>query len=270
MKYDVVCTTVTDRNDLFVASMESLLEMADQPPAAIIVNEDTREGEDNTLLAGVAVDWLRKAQAAGRIEEFVHRQVPAAGMGPGVVWAMEQAAMRNVGPFVLFTQEDWEFVRPTPISRCMDIMDDHELHHVRFNKRATMAAKHADTDNPWHKREVSFDLPEGDSQVLCVSDHWYTQASLWRVSKALPGLRAVVKHNPTAHAFVPAFNYYMNVSLAPKEWGWTFRDKRYTSDVDFRQEYMRTYIYGPIGERRYIQHLGSSRGTGPVKNHHEA
>ncbi len=276
MKYDVLVTTVTDRNDLFVQSMESLLAMVDVPPAAIIVHEDTRDHPLTDKHADMALAWLQRAVVQKRIETFSHRvQAPAGGMGPAVVWCMEEARMRGTGPFVLFTQEDWEFTRPTPVGRCLDLMRRHRLNHVRFNKRKTMPAKHADTDHPWRKAQVVF-LEDGEviydvgkdyvevlndeDDVLCVSDHWYTQASLWRIAPALEPLRAAVKYNPTAHGFVPAFNHYMNM-IGVKDTGRDWNEQR------FRHERMRTYIWGPIKEPAYIRHLGSHRGTGPIEFH---
>ena len=260
MKYDVVVTTVTDRNDLFVQSMESLLAMVDVPPRGIILHEDYREHPDASGRRGTAVGWLKAAVAAGRIEDYRWRfSSPAGGMGPAVVWCMEQAAIRATDPFVLFTQEDWEFTRPVPVKRCLGLMRQHDLNHVRFNKRKTMSAKHADTDHPWHKREIQFEVDgSGDFQTLCVSDHWYTQASLWRIEPTLPTLRAAVKYNPTAHGFVPAFNHYMNMAAA---------DGRNVMDQQFRHEKLKTYIWGPVGEKSFIRHLGSHRGTGPIEFH---
>ena len=276
MSYDVICTTVTDRNDLFVQSMESLLAMVDVPPSCIILHEDTRKHADTKKHDGQALAWLEEAKAAGRIEDFRHRCcTPAQGMGPAVVWCMETAAIRATGPFVLFTQEDWEFIRPTPVGRCMDLMEKHDLNHVRFNKRKTMPAKHADTDHPWHKVQVAF-LEDGSmfygvdkdfvacrepgDDVLCVSDHWYTQTSVWRIEPTLPTLRAAVEMNPAAHGFVPAFNHYMNLlagNNSSKDW----------ADQRFRHEKLKTYIWGPIKEKPFIRHLGSRRGTGHIKDH---
>lgn len=288
MKYDVVCTAVSDRADLFVRSMESLLRNVDPQPAAIIVHEDDRgvtvpEGAP----AGTIERWLSSAKAEGRIQGYAHRlQNPAVGMGKAVVWTMEAAAQRaaegHIGPYVLFTQEDWEILRPLPLRRCAAIMDAYGLHHVRFNKRKTMRAKHEDTDHPWYKVPIEFDVPlegcgsqpgwagpPGDdpwtrpTQVLCISDHWYTQTSLWRLDKALPNLRAAAAGKSQSNAFAGEFNHRMNLEFgahAPNL-GWGVQDPMY------RHEYLKTYIYGPMGEPRFVQHLGSLRGTGNIVDH---
>jgi hypothetical protein len=267
MKYAVVVTAVTDRADLFVVSMESLLAQVDVAPAMLIVSEDTRPGEpESATYAGAIFSWLQAAQAEGRIGGFVHRcQNPAWGMGPGVAWVLDKAAGiiardPDFSPFVFFTQEDWEFLRPIPVRACIDLMTDHALFHVRFNKRKTMAAKHADTAHPWHKVEVAFSVPPAhvEEQVLCVSDHWYTQPSLWRVDRALATVQAAARAKPAAHSFVGEFNHRMNMER---------QDGRPLQDQMYRHEIMRTYIWGPIGERAFCQHLGSRRGTGPIKFH---
>lgn len=243
---EVLVTAVSERSDLFVQSMESLLANLDVRPSKFIVHEDVRPGTS----PGDIEKWLSKCGISSQ-----HRlQNPSRGMGPAMLWCFQQATQ----PIVFYTQEDWLFVRPTPALVAMHLMERYSLNHIRFNKRKTMRAKHEDTDHPWHKIEKIFPFPEvaDAQQKLCVSDHWYTQASLWRVDKALPGLQATAEKHPQANAFVAAFNAWMNKAYGDpgREW----------SNQEHRHERLKTYIWGPVAEPAYIKHLGSARTTGPI------
>lgn len=242
MTYEVAVTAVSERADLFVRAMELLLGALDAPPARILVHEDVRPGSR----PGGIGDWLRTSSLPHE-----HRVAdPPRGMGAGMVWCFERATT----PIVLYTQEDWGAVRPIPVGTALALMQSCGLHHVRFNKRKTMRAKHADTDHPWEKVEVVI-----GGQVLCVSDHWYTQTSLWRVAEALPGLRVAAVSTRTSEQFVAAFNAAMNAAHGDPARPW--------NDQAMRHERLRTYIWGPVGEPRFVEHLGSRRGTGAIVDH---
>ncbi|MDP3767928.1 MAG: hypothetical protein Q8S13_07925 [Dehalococcoidia bacterium] len=240
--YDLVCTAVSERADLFAESIDSLLRHLDQWPARLIVHEDVRPGSE----AGAIEAWLN-----ARGVPFVHRVTsPSRGMGPATVWCMDQPTT----PIVLYTQEDWRAIRAIPVADALALMQTENLHHIRFNKRKTMRAKHADTDHPWQKVEKLI-----GGHMLCVSDHWYTQTSLWRVDAALPNLRAAASQVATSEGFVARFNDLQNT---------TYGDgKREWHDQAMRHDRLRTYIWGGIGEPKYIEHLGSHRGTGTIKDH---
>lgn len=268
--YDVVCTAVTDRADLFVASMDSLLRYVDAPPRRLVVHEDTRAAQEaqghNASYRGAIESWLRATRADGRIEDFAHRvRAPAGGMGSAVVWAMETAGTE----FVLFTQEDWELLRPVPIAATIDFMSRRGVHHVSFNKRKTMPYK-GEGPTRWNKVPVTF-AEEGEvygvadparGPVFTVCDHWRTQLGLWRREAALPALRQAAAMSSQSNAFVARFNDLMNTAaLAAGGAGRRWNDQR------FRQEWMRTFLFGPIGEPPFIRHLGSRRGTGHIVDH---
>ncbi len=246
--YELLVTAVSERADLFRQTLDSLLAQVDQQPARIIVHEDVRAGST----PGNIGQWLTEAKTGGRIPDFLHKvRTPAGGLGPAMAWCFAEAKT----PLVLYAQEDWLTVRPVPVSACMALMEKHNLHHVRFNKRKTMRAKHADTPNPWHKVEVEF---AGDEtrQVLCVSDHWYTQLSLWRAGLVRDVLATCALKAPQANAFVAAVNHAMNMKF--------IGDPALAMDQQQRHVKMRTYIWGPIGEPAFIKHLGSVRTTGPI------
>lgn len=247
MTLEVLCTAVSERADLFIETMDTMLANLDVRPTRFIVHEDVRPGSS----PGGIANWL----IASGIPFTHHVTKPSRGLGPAMLWCFRQA----VTPIVFYTQEDWRFVRPVPVARCMEIMQKNGLNHVRFNKRKTMRAKHEDTPHPWYKKEVEFLDEQGVIQKLCVSDHFYTQASLWRVAPVMGALTAHAERAPQANAFVAAFNAEMNLQSGRA-------DRRSCMDQDFRHQHLKTYIWGGVGEPAFIQHLGSVRTTGPIEH----
>lgn len=246
MSLEVLCTAVSERADLFIETMSTMLAQLDTPPARLIVHEDVRPGSD----AGPIAAWLHQCGIP-----YEHRvTAPSRGLGPAMLWCFRQARM----PIVFYTQEDWRFVRPVPVQRCLEIMELHGLNHVRFNKRKTLRAKGEDTPNPWYKVEVEFADAAGVPQKFCISDHFYTQASLWRVAPVMGGLEACAEKAPQANAFVSAFNHHMNM----KHIGIPAK----VQDQQLRHRHLKTYIWGPVAEPKFIEHLGSIRTTGPIKH----
>lgn len=240
--YEVLITAVSDRADLFAVSLESLLANVDAPPKGIIVHEDERSAGSST---GQIAATLR--ETAARLGcSFAHVvSYPAVGMGLGVRWCLRQAST----PIVLYTQEDYRILRPLPLRQTLSIMEDHALQHVRFNQRRTWAEKRG-----WKKVEVTL-----GGQTFCISDHWYTQTSLWRVERARTATEAVAESNSPAHRFASAWNDWMNRTYGDGARRW--------DDQGMRHERMRTYIWGPVGEPAFIEHIGSLRGTGPIVDH---
>ena len=244
--YELLITAVSDRADLFQLSVDSMLRNLDQAPARVVVHEDVRPGTQS----GEIHRCLAELKAAGRIAEYALQVTsPARGMGPAILWVLREAQTQTV----LYTQEDWLATRPVPVRSAMDLMRRFGLYHVRFNKRKTMPSKHADTPHPWLKLQVEY-----GGQTLCVSDHWYTQTSLWMRDIAMPGVEAVAETHPQSNAFAAKFNGWMNRR---------FGDGRAWNDQHMRDQLLRTYIWGGVGEPAYVKHIGSERGTGVIQNH---
>jgi len=242
--YDLVITAVSERADLLESTLLALLAAVDQQPRQIYVHEDVRPGTSPGHIADVLRSHGIKAE---------HRITnPARGMGCGMLWGFETAQAE----YVLYTQEDWLPVRAIPVADTLAVMHEYGLHHIRWNKRKTMRCKHEDKPSmTWWKVEK-----EIGGHPLCVSDHWYTQTSLWRRSIALPGLRATAGLSNSAGSFIAAYNHWMFK---------TYGDGRAWNDQEMRHELLRTYIWGPIAEPAYIKHVGSRRGTGKIKDHLE-
>lgn len=251
MTYDLCITAVSERADLFCQAMASLLHHLDLWPARLIVHEDVRCTSTGAPLVepGPIGDWLRWHPAgAGAVHKITS---PAAGLGPAMRWCFEQAA----SPIVLYTQEDMGAARQIPVRRALEVMTRHGLNHIRWNCRQTLPAKHGDkgkNPSPWRKVEVQF-----DGQTLCISDHFYTHTSLWRVGPALEGMRTVLQSQAvsSSNQFVARFNEWMNQRNS---------DGRPWNDQQHRHERLSTYIWGGIGEPAYLTNLDpdASRTTG--------
>lgn len=243
--YEVCVTAVSDRMDLFRTSIESLLANVDQKPTKITVHIDMRPEAPEVRLA----DFI---PAHPDVLFSYTTTEPANGMGPALVKLLEAAS----ADFVLYTQEDWLVLRELPVRRTLELMTTHNLNHVRWNKRKTMRAKHEDDPTrAWKKVEVQF-----GGQTMCVSDHWYTQTSMWHVAAALPFAKKAAESAPDAHHFVARLNDLVNAAAgAGRKTRW--------NDQAFRHERVKTYIWGGIGEPAFVKHIGSLRGTGHIKNH---
>jgi hypothetical protein len=243
--YDVIVSSVHDRGDLLERTLRSMLQRLDQKPRTIIVNEDARadrpfvEGRTMRIIDGINRDF-------GVPIELIEKR-PGTGLAYALVRLYEYAATE----FVLYTQEDFDFVRDVPIARCLEIMQRHALNHVRFNKRNTLPIKghhHPDRRKWWTKQEVEF-----DGQTLCVSDHIYFQACLNRRALLLEGLKEIMLGVPSGN---------VRIEAAVNKW---FNTKHgggcgsVNGDHAVRRDVLKTFIWGGVGEERFILHTGAER-----------
>lgn len=241
--YEVIVTSVHDRNDLLERTVRTMLEHVDQKPQRIIVNEDARpnlpvlNGLSEKICSGIEQDFGVKV-------ELIAKR-PGTGLALALLRLYENAATE----FVFYTQEDFDFVRDVPVSRCLELMQRHALNHVRFNKRNTLPIKghhHVDPSKWWTKKEVKF-----DEQTMCVSDHVYFQACLNRRALLLEGLKEIIYSNPS-----------VRIEAAVNKW---FNTKHgggcgsVDGDQDVRRDVLKTFVWGGIGEPRFILHTGAER-----------
>lgn len=246
MSYEVIVTSVHDRRDLLDRTLRTLFAQVDRKPERVIVHEDVRPS--HPFIAGATERILAAIERELGVACTLIRTNPGGGLGRALLKVLEAAKT----DFVLYTQEDFDTVRALPVGACVDLMAHHELHHVRFNKRTTMRIKgeHRERREWWTKEEHTF-----DGQVLTLSDNWYFQTSLWRRSIALDGFRAVVgRARPgevISHAEIK-FQRWFHEGIGQG-----------AGTVDGQQQarrlHCRTWIWGRIGEPRFIDHTGSER-----------
>lgn len=248
MKYDLIITTVHERVDLLERTMRSMFSQLDRMPARVLVHEDVRRG--STLVEGRTEAALAAVELEHGIPIQLLRTNPGNGMARGLVQLLAEASTE----FVFYTQEDFDFVRPVPVARCLEIMTEHALNHVRFNKRKTMRIK--GEHRPPHEQFKKIEVTIG-GQVFCISDRWYHQASLWRRELALAGYSALVNAAaPDRPVERPEdkFDHWINTKIGGG-----------VGSVDgcqeVRLERCRTFIWGGVAEPAFIHHTGGERST---------
>lgn len=227
--YETIVTAVSERADLFVPTVSSMLKHLDTPPTRLIVHEDV------------------KGSAPGEIAAFLKTlDVPVTHLvtdpAEGLARSLLKLLHETKTPIIFHTQEDFDFVRDIPVQRALEVMQNSGIHYINFNQRKTMSSKHTGTPNQWDKVEKVI-----DGQVLTICDAWRFQASLWRVERILPAFeRMKPPYKRPAHQA----NRWMNQHYA--------RDIN-ARDQELRHEKLKTYIWGGIAEPRFTIHRGTHR-----------
>lgn len=234
---EVLITAVSERADLFERTVASMLPRLGAQ-ARLMVHEDVRPGSR----PGVIAAQLRTLKATAAIDDYGHIvRDPARGLGLAAL-ALLRAATQ---PIVLFTNEDWDFVRDVPVPKALDLMERHGLHHIAFGKCTTPAAKHAGQPDEWRKVEV-----EIGGQKVTIAQSWRSHASLWRVAQILPFFEALERDPEADRWAMIKVNRAMNRAHLGDEHG---------NDQMARHEKLKTYLWGGIGEPAFIAHTGGGR-----------
>jgi hypothetical protein len=243
--YTIIIASAS-RPHLLAPVLGSLMTYIDQKPEEVIVHDD----------AAFHVSIEKMHEAIGRVDPSapirLWRDTPPLGHGPSLHWLLNQVKT----DYVLYSQDDHVVERTLPVSATLQVMDEYHLHHVRWNKRIT-ADKKETTTGTFYKKEIDF-----GGQTLCVSDHWYFQTSLCRVSHLKPVVdwfmadpfeapwfheRCEDKINRALDGFIegfpPALNNYVDC------------DEAHDSGVRARK--LRTFIWGKVNESRYVRHIGT-------------
>jgi hypothetical protein len=252
LDYELIIPSAS-RPHLLVQTLESIMEQVDQRPQRVIVHNDEKFPDRLPLVNEVLHDLQVKYE--GLVVTLLNDKEPI-GHGPSIWTLLKQARTK----YVLYSQDDLKVIRPLPIKMCLEIMDVHNLHHVRWNKRATMAGKGIG-EARWYKREYSFAIPdlEGNSltYTLTVSDHWYFQTSMWRVEPILGVCEWWMGNSNSFHEHCePKINKVFNGQTNYDGLG-VYRGNN-PMDQDGRATQQKTFIWGPIGEDRFIDNLGDN------------
>jgi hypothetical protein len=241
VEYDLLITAVSHRAHLFRSTLDSFLRCADQKPRKIIVHEDYRAPEER--MKGSECD---QKDIKRRLDEaditYCHRyQQPWIGLGKACHWCISRTDLE----FCFYMQEDFDFLRPLPVKKTLEIMKEYELNHVRFNKRAN--TQHARSG--FHHKTV-----EMSGQKLQASEHWHFQAGMWRTSVAKKVFHELVDAAPKNQKPIEwtarAFNRHANQHIFGLK-GWPF-------SADDRIKKAKTLIWGDAGEPAFIAHSGGS------------
>lgn len=272
--YEIIVTSAA-RPRLLQPTLESLLPKLDQDPERLLIHDDAAFTEAEVV--GVTPDgpvrvdhrWeetkeaIRLAMAGREIPVLLTHADPPRRLGLALRWLLANVQTE----YVLYSQDDFVTVRDLPIQRALAVMNHHSVHQIRFNKRATLGQK--DTwQGVWRKKEVRFDAMRLDSwanpvdgTILTVADHWYFQTGLWRtaVIRAAVDWCTATPERTALFAACPAeeaINKAMDGDFGPIP-GLTVPYPDDALDPLVRARVQRTFIWGPIGEDRYIRHIGT-------------
>lgn len=242
--YEVIVSSVHDRGDLLERTLRSMLAQVDQLPARVLVHEDARP--DREVVAGrtEAIAARISAEFGVAVELILTR--PGTGLPRAMLRLLEAAATE----FVFYTQEDFDFVRPVPVARCLEIMQRNALNSVIFNKRNTLPIKGAhlpDRARWWTKEVVRF-----DEQDFCIAEHWRFQANMGRRALFLEGVKELVSANPSIARIEHPFNGWLNTRYGEGCGSVDGSQAR-------RRNLLRTFIWGGVGEPRFVLHTGAER-----------
>jgi hypothetical protein len=244
--YEIIISAVHDRGDLLDQTLRSMLAHLDQKPARIIVHEDARASKP-------IVEGRTEAIAALIEGEFgVPVQLILTRPGTGLPKAMLRLLEASSTEFVLYNQEDLAIERDVPIARALEIMQRHALNSVIFNKRNTLPVKGQhipDRARWWTKEEVDF-----DGQKLCIAEHWRFQMNLGRRALFLEGVKELLTANPSLSRIEHPYNGWLNTKYGEN-------CGSVDGSQDRRKRLLRTFIWGPVGEPRFIAHKGALRRT---------
>lgn len=248
--YELLITSAS-RSHLLGPTLKSLFMRLDHLPWRVIIHEDARDPSQWEAIKQVVLDL----ELSHVTQVMMVQADPPRRLGLAINWMLRNLHQQT--KYILYCQDDFVAVRTIPVARALTVMEQHNLHHIRFNKRATMAFKEV-WNGKWYKAERDFVLVENDigaeTQTLTVSDHWYFQLGLWRVEEILKAFDFWTENlSRTGRLRLDEPETLINHFFDMVHY------KTGDADAAVRAVKQRTYIFGPIGEDRYVRHIGGSR-----------
>lgn len=242
--YEVIVSSVHDRADLLEQTLRSMLSRVDQAPSRIIIHEDARA--DRQVSEGRTEAIAERLTAEFGVPAKLILTRPGTGLPRAMLRLLEESSTE----FVFYTQEDFDFVRVVPVARCLEVMQRHALNSIIFNKRNTLPIKGAhlpDRARWWTKEVVEF-----GGQKMCIAEHWRFQANMGRRALFLEGVKELLTANPSLTRIEHPYNGWLNTKYGDGCGSVDGSQAR-------RRDLLRTFIWGDIGEPRFIVHTGAER-----------
>lgn len=263
--YDLIVASAS-RPHLLGPTLQTYFRHADQPPARVIIHDDAVFPDQ-----GDAVRQCIARDVPSRIPVTLICDDPPVRHGP----ALARLLAETQAKYVVYSQDDFRTLRPLPVAEALALLRICRLNQIRFNKRDTGAVKGEPGDPAaFHKLErwyvVDIDAvtdglaPYPFKTMLTTADHWYFQTGVWRVAAIKPVVdwwNASGPGNFREHCEAKinmAFNGAYRgqhppwppdvPELDPLAGAW--------NDPVIRADVHRTYIWGPIGEKQFIEHIG--------------
>lgn len=243
--YELIVTSAS-RPHLLRQSIASALRYIDQEPKRVLVHDDA-----------VVPDQSRDIDAAMRWALPSSLDAVLLTAEPPVLHglAIHRLLCIAATDYVLYLDDDAPPLRSVPIQDALATMEEHGLNAIRFNKRQTMAIH-----SGWPKVQRYFTIRDGHVVILTLAEKLHFQFGLWRRSwvKAAtdwwqaeyPGSLAEhgeVKINNALSGVIPEFRATGLVSVP---------QPGCHDDHAARIAHCRTYIWGPIGEPAFLDHIG--------------
>lgn len=276
--YELIIPSAS-RPHLLARVLASLHAALDQPPERLLVHDDAvfpgKQGEIKSTVYAVADLW--------KIPVWFQADNPPLFHGPALHRLLAQVQTE----YVLYSQDDHQAVRDLPIAPALHLLHHYSLNQIRFNKRDTMDKKGREGAE-FHKIESRFFCEGLSSQwmpqavhssavaenadifrwvTLCAADHWYFQTGAWRVAAIKPVVDWWASPAGAQHG---AFTEHMEVKINQVFNGqWRGKhpdfppevpildDPAQWADPAVRARVHKTFIWGPVGEPAYVQHLGT-------------
>jgi plasmid stability protein len=288
--YDLI-VTASHRPHLLEPTLTSLLTGVDQLPRRVLIHDDAVARFVASPAGEPAGDPLVAAREATRAVltkldlpmPVIYRWAdPPQRLGVALRWLLQIDTVlahpeleAEQAEYLLYSQDDFVTVRPLPIVAALEIMDAHHIHQIRFNKRATLGEKQT-WQGRWQKEEVEFmlppwatPLPDGahpfGARKLTIADHWYFQTGLWRaapIRAAIAWLTETAERRAILREMLAeeAVNHVMDGRFGSIP-GLTVPRPDAAMLPEVRRQVQRTFIWGGIGEDRYIRHIGGADPT---------
>jgi hypothetical protein len=253
--YELIIPSAS-RPHLLLRVLRSLAAYLDHPPVRVLVHDDAVFPDKQQHVEDVVRDTVE--HHFGDVPVWFQADNPPLFHGPSLQRLL--AAVET--PYVLYSQDDHQAVRPIPVRAALAVLHAHGLNQIRFNKRDTLDKKGREGAE-FFKKEFSF----GPLTICCAADHWYFQTGIWRVAAIKPVVDWWAGPLGAQHGH---FSEHMEVKVNQVFNGqWRSKHPPFPSEVPelddptrwaepaIRATVHKTFIWGPVGEPAYVQHLGT-------------
>lgn len=160
----------------------------------------------------------------------IYQNDPPIGLGE----SMKRRILESKSDYIFYLQDDWEFERPIDVDRIIWTMNRNNINCVTFNKYRNMKP----TD--FVDKEVDF-----DGMKMCLYNGWQFLPGIWRTR--------LVKYKFEQHG--------TRKERPEGYWQNLFGTHQERLNHEHLESAVRAYMYGGLGEYRYVRHIGGSWRT---------
>lgn len=218
-----ILITSSSRPQLFPIFWESFKKMCIiRQPYRVTVHEDFVFQEESTKV----IQYLEKLRSKGEIH-IIDYDRPAHGLG----WTLNHYITKRFDcDYIFYMQEDWFFERPIDIDQIIWTMDQNpeKLNLVFFNK-----IRNQGVINKMRQDEYDY-----NGMKCCIYHAWAFLPGIWR----LPFVKKHWRSAPERPEGAFTNSFGSHVQRIP---------------VAYCEKKIGAYIYGRMGEHRYVRHIGN-------------